>query len=293
MTALGAPRFLPLPHLSEEEIVELVKHPVATGILLLLTTRSPFAGPHAGEAPGKWTQANLAQRFGCTERHVRSQLHWLKDEGYLTITRTQDGARLTLARHPFHQEEPEPQFRSQFETGTTVPVEPEPQFRFPIRESESSSKGEGPPTVVQAAALTPPAVASFSPETVQAIATGEALRSTPFTPEVRTTLGYKLDALTPAARLPALKAAIRVMTEHPGWNQDAPETWRGQIEKAASGLAVRSARPTQPPSTPPPLPAEPDPVRNQAELEAARARMAQFGMNKRNEAIRRRFGVAS
>lgn len=313
MTALSKPRFLPLPQLTEAEIVALVKHPLATGILLLLTTRAPFTGPHAGEAPGKWTQKGFAERFGCTERHVRDQLKWLQDEGYIRRHRTQNGAELAVTRHPFRQEEPEPEFRSpqeepepqfrlQTESGTSVPVRPEPEFRFPIRDSESSSKGEKTPTVVHAAAVTPPPV-ELDDEVEAAIGDAERLLDRDLTEEVRRTLRSVLRQkhIRPGRRRLAVQTVAHRFIEKGGAFSDNASYWGERLlswvdpQRPVPRLSTAPPRPLPPEeaSLPPPAAAPADPAALRDVIDAARARVAQFGMAKENHAVRRRFGAAS
>lgn len=264
MTALSKPRFLPLPQLTEDEIVALVKHPVATGILLLLTTRAPFTGRHAGEAPGKWTQKGLAGTFGCTERHVWTQLKWLQTSGYITRRRTQDGAQLAVARHPFRQIEPELQFRSsqeepepecgfQTESRTTVPVEPEPPFRFPIKDSESDSKGGKTPSVVHATTSTPP-LEKPDEEIDAAIGDVERLLDHPVNDEVRKTLHSALRQknIRPGRRRAAAQAVARRFAEKGGAHSDNASYWGQRLlawvdpQRPPPRLSTAAPRPAAP-----------------------------------------------
>lgn len=289
--------------LTEEAIVAFGANPAS--LYLLLCKRVNYTGKQAGRSAQPYCHTTVAALFGCSRRHLYDCLKTLVDGGAVAIHRTRDGHHVTILGYPSLQSRREPACSSEpapEQTGTSVPVsESEGEQAFPsrrepacsslflIQESKDQEEGEKTPTVVQAAASAPPALEAADETTREAILLGEASRKRRFPEPVRNALVYALSEVPDALRVQAVRGAVAVMAAHPTWNQDAPETWAGQARKAADAKQVKSYRP---PPEPVRLPPAVDPERSAAARAAALA-MLPSRLRQRNDAIRRRFGVAS
>jgi hypothetical protein len=281
-TAEGYPDFVKVNSLALSPEARKATGTSPLTLLLYLQTRACFT---TGERTKPYEHKAAAKALGVGLHTVKEYFKRLVNAGLIVVKRLAHGVTFTIALPGA----PAPSFSGVQEsaldevqipapdapppaTGVQIPALDEVQIpaldevQIPAlqpsrvenpdseRTNQSLIVGGGGTAAGGPAALAPPrrmSPESFSTETLEAIRQGEEARRQAFSPEIRRTIGYKLDAFVPQARWPALQGTLRILAEHPEWNQHAPETWRGQLEKAADAWLLHRTLPPRPSKRPP------------------------------------------